>query len=155
TFRIEVFSMPQGDPSGFGEGGTLAGSFNVVTNASGNINFNFTDPTAIPLGQLVSATATNLTTNDTSEFSQNVHVDQPGTLQFSAPAFNVAETGGSAPITVTRTGGSGGIVSVQVATTGGSATAGADFADASQTLTFGDGQTSKTFTVPILTDTLV
>src|SRR3712207_7661781 len=36
-----------------------------------------------------------------------------GTLQFSAPTFNVAESDGTATINVTRTGGSDGTVTVK------------------------------------------
>ncbi|MFO0966215.1 MAG: Calx-beta domain-containing protein [Gemmataceae bacterium] len=80
---------------------------------------------------------------------------QPGALRFSASAFSVDEGQATATITVTRTGGSDGSVSVNYATSNGSATAGSDYTGASGTLTFAAGQTSKTFTVPILNDTAV
>jgi hypothetical protein len=155
TFRLEFFSMAVGNPSGFGEGGTFLGSVNATTDASGNASFTFIASTTVPGGQFISATATNLSTNDTSEFAQNVKIVGHGNLQFSAAAFSVAESAGRATITVTRSLGSDGVVTIQAATTGGTATAGADFTDASQTLTFVNGQTSLTFTIPILADTLV
>jgi hypothetical protein len=80
--------------------------------------------------------------------------DLGGVLQFSAAAYSVGETGGQATITVTRTGGAASGVTAQYATGGGTATAGVDYAPASGTLTFAAGQTSQTFTVPILDDTL-
>src|SRR5262249_33442517 len=61
----------------------------------------------------------------------------------------------TATITVTRTGGSNVPVSVNYATSNGTATAGSDYTATSGTLSFGIGETSKTFTVPILDDTLV
>ena len=79
----------------------------------------------------------------------------PGHLAFSAPTFKVAENSGSATITVTRTDGHDGPLTVQVSTTSGTATMGSDFSDATQTLTFADGEISKTFTIPILLDALV
>src|SRR5262249_27941984 len=79
---------------------------------------------------------------------------QPGTLQFSAAAYSVSENQGTATITVTRTGGSNVPVSVNYATSDGTAT-GADYTASSGTLSFGIGETSKTFTVPITDDTLV
>jgi hypothetical protein len=56
---------------------------------------------------------------------------------------------------VVRTGGSGGTVSVQYATGGGTAVPGQDYAPQSGTLTFGPGETAKTFSVPVLNHNLV
>ena len=81
-------------------------------------------------------------------------VAQPGVLQFSGPTYSVGESGVSATITVTRTGGSDGAVSVQYATANGSATAGSDYTGTSGTLSFGAGETIKTFVIPILDDTV-
>src|SRR5262249_46603087 len=59
------------------------------------------------------------------------------------------------PITVTRQGGVAGTLSVQVNATGGTATAGADYAFAPLTLTLADGETSKTFDIPVRNDAFV
>ena len=56
---------------------------------------------------------------------------------------------------VPYTGGSNGTVSVNYATSNGSATAGQDYFAASGTLTFLNGEVSKSFTIPILDDLLV
>jgi hypothetical protein len=77
-----------------------------------------------------------------------------GSLQFSASGFSVAESGGSVAISVTRTGGSAGAVSVDYATSDGSATAGSDYTASGGTLSFADGETSQSFSVAILDDTL-
>jgi hypothetical protein len=66
----------------------------------------------------------------------------------------VNETAGTATVTVTRTQGDVGVVSVNYALTDGSATAGADYTTAAGTLTFLDKQTTATFVVPILDDTI-
>lgn len=66
SFRIEFFSNPQCDPSGFGEGQTLIGAFEVMTDGNGLAEFLLTTPTQ---GRIITVTATNLTTGDTSEFS--------------------------------------------------------------------------------------
>jgi hypothetical protein len=70
TFRVEYFSSPIGDLTGYGEGSTFLGTNNITTNAAGTatINATFTGVT-VPSGYAVCATATNLTTNNTSEFS--------------------------------------------------------------------------------------
>src|SRR5262249_55264845 len=90
-FPIELFSLAEGHRTGFAEGDTVLGAVIGPTNSDGNINFTFQPPAPILFGRLVSATATNLATGDTSEFAQNVHVDNPGLLGFSAPTFRVGE----------------------------------------------------------------
>src|SRR5262249_1562975 len=88
-------------------------------------------------------------------YSNGTPTPQPGAMQFSNAAYSVNENGGSASITVTRTSGSNGSVSVGYATSNGTATAGSDYTATSGTLTFADGETSKTIVVPITNDTAV
>ena len=90
----------------------------------------------------------------TSAVLSIVDNDSAGTVQFSSATYSANEGGGSATITVTRTGGAAGGVSVDYATSDGTATDGSDYTAASGTLTFGPGQTSQTFTVDILDDLL-
>jgi uncharacterized delta-60 repeat protein len=73
-----------------------------------------------------------------------------GQFQLSAPNVTVGKSAGKATLTVTRTGGATGTATVQYATADGSAIAGADYTPVSGTLTFQDGQTSQTITVPIV-----
>ena len=80
--------------------------------------------------------------------------DVGGTLKLSAATYSVGEAGGSATITVTRSGGLASGVTVNYATGGGTATAGSDYSSTSGTLTFAASETSKTFAVPILNDGL-
>ena len=80
-------------------------------------------------------------------------VDDEQTLQFSAPVYVVNEAARTAVIGVTRTGPAVGTVTVDYASVAGSATAGADYTDVSGTLTFGAGITSRTFAVPLVSDT--
>jgi Calx-beta domain/Divergent InlB B-repeat domain/NPCBM/NEW2 domain len=80
----------------------------------------------------------------------------PGTLQLSGATYSVGENGGSATITVRRTGGSAGAVGVSLATSNGTATAGADYTAVTQTVTFANGESGdKPVSVPILEDTAV
>ena len=66
---IEFFANTECDPSGFGEGKTFIGSTTVTidSNCNASINVNFT--VAVPIGQFITATATDGAGN-TSEFSQ-------------------------------------------------------------------------------------
>jgi len=83
-------------------------------------------------------------------------VASPGTLRLSAPTYSVAENGGSATITITRSGGSAGAVGVTLATSNGTATAPADYTAVSQTVSFAAGDTAnKTVSIPIVDDALV
>jgi uncharacterized protein with beta-barrel porin domain/ribosomal protein L35AE/L33A len=77
----------------------------------------------------------------------------PGTLQFSANNYSVAEDAESFTVTVTRINGSKGQVSVDYSTSDGSASAGSDYSGVSGTLAWNDGDTSaKTFSIPIIMD---
>jgi hypothetical protein len=76
-----------------------------------------------------------------------------GPLVLTSTSYSVGESDSVVTITVTRSGGSlGGPVTVDYATSAGSATAGSDYADTSGTLSFGPGEDSKSFTVPVTSD---
>lgn len=71
-FTIQVF-LAAGDASNHGEAIALVGATTVTTNANGDKGFSVSTA-GLALGQQVTATATNTTTNDTSEFALNVTV---------------------------------------------------------------------------------
>jgi len=80
----------------------------------------------------------------------------PSLFQFAQPNYTVAE-GGVATINVTRTGGTG-AASISYATVDGSATSGgtaADYTPAAGLLNFAAGQTTASFTVPALIDSIL
>src|SRR5262249_12923237 len=70
-YRIEFFANTACDPSGNGEGQRFLGFTNVTTDNGGNATINETLPTpsGIAAGDFVTATATDVTANKTSEFS--------------------------------------------------------------------------------------
>jgi hypothetical protein len=70
-FRVEFFANATMDSSGDGQGQTFLGFANVTTDLSGNDTFTAAFSTAVPRGYFISATATNLSTGDTSEFSKD------------------------------------------------------------------------------------
>jgi len=89
-FELDFFGNSVADPTGFGGGqtylGTLDGSTidssgvrtfanGVETDSSGNLTFTATFPGSVPTGEFVSATATDMATGDTSEFSLSVGVN--------------------------------------------------------------------------------
>lgn len=67
-FRIEFFRNTACNPSGNGEGEAFLGSTMVSTDDGGNASFMVTLTATVPVGQLVTATATDSNGN-TSEFS--------------------------------------------------------------------------------------
>lgn len=100
---------------------------------------------------------TNVTANSTLGLSTSVLtiVDDdfaPGMLNFSSAVYTVNEYETNIVITVTRTNGSSGVVTVNFATSDGTAAAGQDYLPTIGTLAFGDGETVKTFIVPIVPD---
>jgi hypothetical protein len=79
----------------------------------------------------------------------------PGDFEFAQAVYSVAETGGSLTVTVNRVNGSAGTTTVDYATGDNTALAGLDYQTALGTLTFLDGETSKTFSIAIIDDSLV
>jgi CSLREA domain-containing protein len=86
ALRIELFSSPACDASGFGEGQTFIGSANTTTDASGNASF-IANTSPVAPGQSVTATATN-TTADLSAQPGSVNVFNTSEFSrcFAAPA---------------------------------------------------------------------
>ena len=77
-----------------------------------------------------------------------------GELGFSSFNYGVSEADGVATITVLRTAGTTGPASIAYSATAGTATDGGDFTSVNGTLDFADGETSKTFEVPIIDDSV-
>jgi uncharacterized repeat protein (TIGR01451 family) len=95
SFRVEFFASAAGDPSGNGEGEIFLGFADVMTDGSGNATINQPLsglPASVVAGMFITATATDLTTNDTSEFAAFVELQAGGveeldlSLDKSAPA---------------------------------------------------------------------
>jgi hypothetical protein len=74
TFALDFYANAGADPSGYGQGEIYLGAVTVQTDANGNVTFTSPLPTLPPADGIsyLSATATNLTTNDTSEFSADL-----------------------------------------------------------------------------------
>ncbi|MGA2061415.1 MAG: MBG domain-containing protein, partial [Thermoguttaceae bacterium] len=103
TFRIEVFANSVADSSGYGEGQVYLGSFNVTTDGSGNVNFTQSLSAGVAVGKHISATATNLTTNDTSEFARCITAAAPGISVTPTSGLTTTEGGGTAQFSVALT----------------------------------------------------
>lgn len=97
----------------------------------------------------------------TTSSSFNIQVVSGGRFIFNTSTYGVNENGGTATITVLRSGGSAGVASVTASTIGGTATAGSsctagvDYLPAVQTFTWLNGDTSpRTLTVTICNDSV-
>jgi hypothetical protein len=77
-----------------------------------------------------------------------------GTVLFSAETYTVREKDGNATINILRRGDLNKTVTVKYATSDSTATSGSDYTGVNNTMTFGPNETSKSFVIPILTDTL-
>jgi len=126
-------------------------------NITGNLNANLTlaQPTPfmfylggelIPLGASVGVQQTATMTIVDPNF-------KAGTFSFSSSTYTVNESASTVTITVTRTNGTHGAVQVSYVTGNGTATSPANYTSVFGTLSFGNGDTSKTFTVPIIPST--
>ncbi|RYD66298.1 MAG: aggregation factor core protein MAFp3, isoform C, partial [Verrucomicrobiaceae bacterium] len=84
-------------------------------------------------------------------------VDNDQSLQLSAPTSQVNEAAGTVTLTVTRLGITTGQISVVYATSSAAGTAQetTDYTLVTGVLVFEDGETSKTFTIPITNDLLI
>jgi hypothetical protein len=92
----------------------------------------------------------------------NILVRSGGRFDFNSATYGVNENGGTATITVLRTGGLAGTASVSYSTSNGTATSGAscssgvDYLPASGTFTWTHGDVSvRTFTITICNDNVV
>ncbi len=96
SFRIEFFSSPIADASGYGEGKTYLGAISVTTDGSGNASFTATGLPPALLGYAIAATASaqtippNPTVLYTSEFSADVLVGAAPTPTSTATATPTA-----------------------------------------------------------------
>jgi hypothetical protein len=104
SYRIEFFANAACGSTGFGQGQTFIGNTTVVTDGSGNATIG---PIvfAVPPGQsVITATATDLTTNDTTEFSQ-CPAAGPATTTGVVSSLNPSTFGQSVTFTATVSGG--------------------------------------------------
>jgi len=89
-----------------------------------------------------------------AEEAMEIKDNDPGQVRFSSSSYSVGEKQRSAVITVMRTSSSSGEIRVDYETVNGSASAGADYESSSGTLIFHNGEVSKSFSVPLLDDSV-
>lgn len=97
VFRLQFFASPACDASGNGEGQVYLGGASATTDASCNASFVAKVPVAVPVGWVVTATATD-PANNTSEFSACAPVA-------SVPRLNVSLANNRLTVSWTNTPG--------------------------------------------------
>ncbi len=85
-------------------------------------------------------------------YEQTAAVAGPGVLRFTNAVYSAGEGAGAAVVTVRRSGGDIGTVSANFATADLTAMAAADYTATNGTLVFTNGETVKTFLVPLTAD---
>jgi hypothetical protein len=152
TYKVQFFSAAFCNLSGLGEGATLLGSVDALTDGNGVADVIFSGPTT-------SGTVTSTATDDagnTSEFGNCVNLGALSTGQFRLTNGNyfVYEDAGELVVPVTRSGGTFGPASVTLSTQNDTATAGLDYVATSVTLNFANGEVTKVVRIPLIFDTL-
>jgi hypothetical protein len=80
-------------------------------------------------------------------------VANQGRVKFDLAELTVDEAATTAMLAVTRSGNTSGTLIVHYATSNGNATPGSDYSASSGSLTFANGETTKTIVIPIIDDT--
>ncbi len=104
TYRLQFFANPSCDASLSGEGQIYLGDKVLITNPGCTTNFVATLPGNVPIGYVITATATD-PANNTSEFSGCALIASVPTLKFTPPA-----TGPSPKLTLAWTNTTSGFV---------------------------------------------
>jgi uncharacterized repeat protein (TIGR01451 family)/uncharacterized delta-60 repeat protein len=121
------------------------------------VNLSLSNPLVAGSGSPGSVTNQEVLTFPSNAVLTIEDTDSYGVLNFSSANYNVLQNSGTALITVTRTGGTVGTVSVSVATSDGTnattplqpAYGGTNYGAVATQLTFGPGESSKSFTISI------
>ncbi|OUC15999.1 MAG: hypothetical protein B0A82_03825 [Alkalinema sp. CACIAM 70d] len=155
TIRVEFFSNTTADSSTNGEGEVYLGFQDVTIDSNGFADIAFTTTTAVT--GLVSATAIDTSSGDTSEFAVTVPLSKPEiSIVPVVPSLTEGNTGTSSyEFDVVLSRASAQTVTVNVATQAGTATEGTDYQALTQALTFAPGVTTQRITVNVVGDTLV
>jgi hypothetical protein len=146
------------DVSGFDIPGARVATSNAVATGFGYAALTVGGVTSTYRIDLTTGVATNLGAIGTGAvpLAGFTLADAPaGTVAFLSATNMASETGTTAAVVLTRTGGTNGPLTVTVNVTGGSAGAGTDFAAGPFTVTIPDGVATTTLNIPLTNDTIV
>ncbi|HMV51157.1 MAG TPA: DUF4394 domain-containing protein, partial [Blastocatellia bacterium] len=168
TDQLVTIGGINGTPSPNGGVVTTVGNLGVNTNQEVGFDVAADVPGSAYASMIVGGTSNFYTINLTTGAAtlvgaigggatviRDIAVGPGGVLRFTAPTYTAIENGNLATITVSRTGGAFGVASATISTSNGTATAGSDYNATTTTLTFADGVTTQSFSIPVLNDTAV
>ena len=142
-------------------GSDYTASTGTVTILAGNTTQTFNVPILVDTLDEVNETATltlsnasNATISDATGTLTIVDDDDPPTLSINDVSYTESGSAGNATFTVTLSEASGKEVTVDYATSNGTAASGSDYTASTGTVTIAAGNTTQTFNVPVLVDTL-
>ncbi len=138
-------------------------TYSLINSAGGRFALNgnelvVADSTRLDYDTTSSHTITVRTTDQDGSFYDEsfditlTNIVEPGFISFAQSNYTVNEDTGTIHVTLTRTGGSEGEVSVTINLTDDTATAPDDYTSDPITVTFANGETSKTVSIPIVDD---
>ena len=156
-YTIELFANDACDGSGSGEGQTPLGTTALIVASAGTAQFNVQIDAAAANPKFITVTVTHQRDSQpgvTTKFSNCVQIAAAAETAFATGAATVGESSGQATIHVIRSGNVSAGSTVDFATSNGTATAGQDYTATSGTLSFAAGESDKTFSVPIVNDTV-
>ncbi len=105
SFRIEFFASTAADPSGYDQAERYLDYVDVTTDGSGNTTFSVPLTVTVAVDEAITATATDLSTNNTSEFSATLlAVSSVPALDLDADDSS-GQTGADFAVTFTEDGG--------------------------------------------------
>jgi uncharacterized repeat protein (TIGR01451 family) len=154
---LDSSTSSQGALISQGTGLLTANLGSLASGASASITITVTPTTVESATNTASATPAEFDTNESNNsVTTTVNAfNLPGTIQFNTDLAAVPENAGSVTLTVDRTGGSLGAVSVDYATSDYTGIAGVNYIASSGTVSFADGQTTATITIPVLNDGVI
>lgn len=152
SYKVQFYSAPACHGSGLGEGTTLLGTVDALTDATGTADIFYTGPSTTGT---VTATATDAA-GSTSEFGNCLVIGALTTGQFrlSNALYYGYENTGEIVVQVTRSVGAFGPASVTLGTQNNTAIAGLDYTAITTTLAFAAGEVTKVVRIPLLMDSV-
>jgi subtilisin-like proprotein convertase family protein len=152
TYKGNVFSGGYSTTGGTADGKNNLENVFLPAGTSGTIDITVTAANIVDDGVPGNA---DVTDQDFALFVYNASSSGIPVVDFSSAVYSGTENGGDITVTVNLNATSSNTVTVDYASSDGTAIAGSDYTAVNGTLTFNPNETSKTFTVTAIDDTMI